>query len=163
MKPFKTLLAAGLLTAAALAGTAYAEGGPCPAGPADGKASNCKFDPAKMEARIAEHQKALHDKLKIQPNQEAAWKTFNDAMKPQGMPMERPKMDGNATTPERMQAHVDMMQKHLDAMKQRADATKTFYAQLTPEQKKTFDQEGNRMQQRMREHMMRKPMASQPK
>ncbi|MTD33122.1 hypothetical protein GKE73_07935 [Paludibacterium sp. dN 18-1] len=41
-----------------------------------------RMDPAKRDAFIAQRQKVLHDKLKIQPKQEAARKAYTESMKP---------------------------------------------------------------------------------
>ncbi|AXE29820.1 hypothetical protein DK842_07910 [Chromobacterium phragmitis] len=93
------------------------------------------MDPAKRDAMMAKRMQALHDKLKIQPNQEAAWQTFAASMKPEKM--EKPPMSDKATAPQRME---DMMQRQQAHMQQRLDALKAFYAQLTPEQQKIMDQ-----------------------
>jgi len=135
MKMFKTLLIASLICAAGATTAAYASDASC----AQGEHA-WKMDPAKRAAFFAKHQQMLHDKLKIQPEQEAAWKTFSDAVKPMDHMMEH-KPDLKASAPEAMQARVDMMQKHLDMLQKRSEATKTFYQQLNPEQKKVFDEE----------------------
>ncbi|MBX9295903.1 Spy/CpxP family protein refolding chaperone [Chromobacterium piscinae] len=124
----KPLLVAGLLFAGSAA--AYADDAPAPASAHKG----WHMDPAKREEMRAKHLQALHDKLKIQPQQEAAWQTFTASMKPEKM--EKPPMDANATAPEKMES---MMQRQQARMQQRLDALKAFYAQLTPEQQKTMD------------------------
>ncbi|AOZ50986.1 Spy/CpxP family protein refolding chaperone [Chromobacterium vaccinii] len=123
----KPLLIAGLLFAGS---AAYADD--APAAPAAHKGWH--MDPAKHEEMRAKHLQALHDKLKIQPQQEAAWQTFAASMKPEKM--EKPAMDDKATAPEKMES---MMQRQQARMQQRLDALKAFYAQLTPEQQKTMD------------------------
>jgi Spy/CpxP family protein refolding chaperone len=45
------------------------------------------------------------------------------------------------TTPERIDRMRAMRSERIAEMDKRGDATKTFYASLTPEQKKVFDQE----------------------
>jgi hypothetical protein len=103
-------------------------------------------DRAEMRQRMAErhahHMAELKTALQITSEQESAWNTFAAAMQPPATP---PNLAASRaefqklTTPER----IDLMQKRQAereaAMKQRADAVKAFYAQLTPEQQKTFD------------------------
>ncbi|POZ63539.1 Spy/CpxP family protein refolding chaperone [Chromobacterium alticapitis] len=123
----KPLLVAGLLFVGA---AAHAENA-APGMPEHGMRM---MDPAKREAMMAKHMQMLHDKLKIQPQQEAAWKTFTDSMKPERMA--KPPMDDKATAPQRME---DMMQRRQAEMQKHLDALKAFYAQLTPEQQKIMD------------------------
>lgn len=115
-------------------------------------------DPAKwaekMKERMAKHQAELHDKLKITAAQEPAWKTFIDAMNPGSMPArpDRKEME-KLTTPERMEKGLEKMKEHLAKMQTRLTALKTFYAVLTPEQQKIFDDSHRRMASHMRERM----------
>ena len=103
----------------------------------------------------AKHLADLKAKLKITASQEAAWNTFADAMKPPAdMMNKRPdhaEMD-KLTTPERIDKMRAMHKEHMAvmeaAMDKRAEATKTFYAALSAEQKKTFDEEHARMDKR---------------
>jgi Spy/CpxP family protein refolding chaperone len=103
-------------------------------------------DPAKMAQMHARHLSELKAKLKITPAQEAAWNTFAESMKPPvDMMGKRPdpaELD-KLTTPERidkMQAlHKERMAAMEAAMDKHGEATKTFYAVLSPEQKKVFD------------------------
>lgn len=124
----KPLLIAGLL----FAGSAAAYADDAPAAPAAHK--GWQMDQAKREEMRAKHLQALHDKLKIQPQQEAAWQTFAASMKPEKR--EKPAVDANATAPEKMES---MMQRQHARMQRHLDALKAFYAQLTPEQQKTMD------------------------
>jgi len=96
------------------------------------------------------HLKAIHDILGITPDQEAAFQAYADALHPQrpapGAP-ERDWPDHKAlaamTTPERL----DLMAQRMDAREAKMHArfervvaaTKTFYAALTPEQKRIMD------------------------
>jgi protein CpxP len=95
---------------------------------------------AKFTERIEKHQAQLHDKLKLTPEQDAAWKTFSEKMKPSG-PRNRPDMSGMASlhAPERMEKMLSMMKEHESRMAERIAAVKEFYAVLTPEQQKLFD------------------------
>ncbi len=115
-------------------------------------------DPAKwaekMKERMAKHQAEMHDKLKITAAQEPAWKAFIDAMTPTSMPVrpDHKEMD-KLTTPERMEKRLDKMKEHLAKMQTRLTALKTFYAVLTPEQQKIFDESHRHMASHMRERM----------
>jgi len=106
-------------------------------GKADGKWSEKDF-----KEQIAERQARLKKVLKIEPNQEAAWKTFTDQMSAQAQ--ERfgnfdPDQFLGLTTPERMEKRLELSRQAQDAMSKRLEAVKTFYASLTAEQKKKFD------------------------
>lgn len=61
---------------------------------------------------------------------------------------ERPPMDReafkNLTTPQRIDLMEQRSAEHQARMKQRGDATKAFYAQLSAEQQKVFDQRAMR-------------------
>lgn len=147
-----TLITASLL--AALSGAALAQTGPGPgaaAGPMAG-ASGPKAGMHEhmrehmhehMASRHAKHLSELKGKLKLDAQQETAWKTFADAMQPPAAGAGRPDRAAMAklSTPER----VDQMQafhaRMEGEMKKRGDAAKTFYAGLNPEQKKVFDAE----------------------
>lgn len=135
-KTYKTLIAcatsAATLCAAAMA---FAQDAPQPGAP---PAAAAKFH-QRMEERQAKRAQALHDALNIRPNQEAAFQTFTAAMRPEraGGPRQREAMP--ATTPERLDRMAAKMAERQQNFQRRADATKRFYAQLTPDQKKTFD------------------------
>lgn len=143
MKALRTsLITASLL--ASLAVSAMAQTGPGGMPGPDGQ-HGPRMEKMR-EHRTERHQKHLAElksKLKLQTDQEAVWKTFADAMQPPTQPLAR--VDRAAmeklSTPER----IDQMQAlhtHREAeMKKRGDATKTFYASLSAEQKKTFDAE----------------------
>ncbi|MBC7548774.1 MAG: Spy/CpxP family protein refolding chaperone [Polaromonas sp.] len=109
-------------------------------------------DPARMQAMVAKHQAELKAKLNLTPAQEPAWATFTAAMKPTaGMgvgqhhsPEQRAEMN-KLSTPERIDKMRAMRTQRMSEKNALADqhgeATKTFYAQLTPAQKATFDAE----------------------
>ena len=152
----KSLVLAGLL--ATLGASAMAQGAPAapPAGPAvAGKPADHhgdhmgRHDPAKMQAMMAKHQAELKAKLKITPAQEGAWTSYTAAMQPpvhgaRQTPEQRAEFD-KLTAPERIDKMRAMRTQRMTdmsaAMDKRGDATKTFYAALTPEQKKVFDTE----------------------
>lgn len=105
-----------------------------------------KMDPAKMQARMDKRNADLKAALKITPAQEGAWTTYTAAMKPpadmMGKRPDRAEMD-KLTTPERIDKMKTLRSQHMNemmaTMDKHGEATKAFYATLTPEQKKTFD------------------------
>jgi periplasmic protein CpxP/Spy len=90
----------------------------------------------RMEGRLAK----LKQKLQITPAQESAWTAFSSAMKPASMQRPDRAEFAKLTTPERIDRMRAMRTARQAEMDKRGDATKTFYAALTPEQKKVFDQ-----------------------
>lgn len=164
LKPLGSLILAGLLATAGA--SAMAEGQPAtPAaasaqqtGPHAEPSMRGHRDPAKMQAWVAKRMAALKAKLKITPDQEAAWTTFTAAMQPPAHMGQRPTAEQRAeyaklTTPERIDKMRAMRTQRMAdmnaAMDKRADATKTFYAALKPEQQKIFDAEQLKMMQHM--------------
>lgn len=99
-----------------------------------------------MQRRAAE----LKAKLQLSPEQEGAWTTFTDAMKPQerGAQLDWKGMR-DLTTPERIDRMRAMRAQRDAEMDRRGEATKAFYAQLNPAQQKTFDAQAQRMGPRM--------------
>lgn len=148
------LLTAGLLASLALAAGAQTQAPPAP--PASQSAPGMtqgehRMDPARMERfrarmeeRMAKRFGALKDKLQITRGQESAWETWTAALKP--TKFQRPDRAAfkSMTTPERIDRIKALRSQRATEMDKRLDATKTFYAQLTPEQQKLFDQEGLR-------------------
>jgi len=133
-------LLAGVGLATAQAQTAPAAGTSVPA------QQGRHFDPAKRAERMNRHFAALKQKLQITASQESAWTSFTTAMQPPA-DLQRPDRQALAamTTPERIDQMHAMRDRRNAEMDRRAEATKAFYAQLTPEQKKTFDAETARM------------------
>ena len=149
---FKTLVLAAALGTAGLVAVAQPMGGPEGHGEMMGQDHRGRMDPAKMEAMVAKRAAELKSQLKLTPEQEPAWNSFVAAMKPDAKAMpQRPNREelDKLSTPERIdkmralrdQQHKDM----LAAMDKRDQATKTFYATLNAEQKKTFDAQHMRM------------------
>lgn len=117
-----------------------------------------KFDPVKMQERMDQHAKRLHDALKITPAQEGAWQAYLSALKsnmPQRGQFERAAFK-DMPAPERMEKRIEMAKNHIARMEANLAATKTFYAALTPEQQKLFDEKaghfGHRRHMRMMHH-----------
>jgi protein CpxP len=157
------LVLAGLLAAGA---SAFAQGtNPAPASPSATPAPGMmapghgmgKHDPAQRQAWMAKRQADLKAKLKITPAQEAAWTTFTTALQPMAhQQLQQAHAADYAElsklpTPERLDKMKSLRAQHMAEMNtrmdQRAEATKTFYATLSPEQKKVFDAETSRMGQ----------------
>ncbi len=92
--------------------------------------------------RMEQRKTELHDKLKLKSEQEAAWTTFTEKMKPT-LPKERPDREEfkKLPAPERMGKMIEMMKAHEGQMENRLVALKDFYATLTPEQQKIFDEQ----------------------
>jgi hypothetical protein len=90
----------------------------------------------------------LHDLLQIRPDQEGAFKTFLAASE-QAMPAPGERERGRGrdclpdrkmlTTPERLDRMGQRMAERQQRFQKVAAATKTFYAALSPEQRKAFD------------------------
>jgi len=139
----KRLLLAGLV--ATFAAGAMAQTPPTPPAGAPGPRHERmqRHDPAKMKEFIAKRQAALKQKLAISPAQEGAWTAWTGAMQPPATRPARPSREDIAklSTPERIDKMREMRAQRQARMDQRADATKTFYAALNADQKKTFDAE----------------------
>jgi hypothetical protein len=146
-----TLIAASLL--AGLSTLSFAQMGPAAGGEHMAKMHE------QMSQRHAQHLAELKTQLKLQPDQEAAWLTFTQAM--QHAVQTHPRPDRAAfdkmSTPERldqMQAHRAKMDTQ---MQKHAEATKVFYGVLNTEQKKVFDSETLRFMRGMRKDFHRHP------
>ncbi|MDR2626045.1 MAG: Spy/CpxP family protein refolding chaperone [Zoogloeaceae bacterium] len=141
MNPQKTLIT--VLAALALTfgvGAAYAYGGPgCPGDGVHAGDGHGRWHAEDRGERRAARQEKLHKALNLSAAQEDAWKAFIADAAPQQW--QRPDREAFAklSTPERMEKMLEFSQKHQEFMAQRLAALKTFYAQLSDEQKKTFD------------------------
>ncbi|PIG27714.1 LTXXQ motif family protein [Janthinobacterium sp. 35] len=92
--------------------------------------------------RMAKYQARLHDKLKLTAAQEPAWTTFtaaNAPKKPMGDWKARHAAMAKLSAPERMEQWIAMSKERIASQESRLASLKTFYAVLTPEQKKVFD------------------------
>jgi len=134
-----------------LAGSAFTTMLPAHAQPMMGE-MGMHHDEGRMHERMSKHwekrQAELKGKLHLTTTQEPAWSAFVAGMKVPGKPLAQP-IDRDAlaklSTPERLEkmnamheANLATMQTHI---KQRTEATRTFYNQLSTEQKKLFDAE----------------------
>lgn len=113
-----------------------------------------RFDPAQMQERIAKRQAELKQKLAITPAQEAAWASFTAAMKPPANVV-RPDREALArmSTPDRIDQLKALRNQRIAEQDRRGEATKAFYAVLSAEQKKVFDEETARMHRHHGERM----------
>lgn len=99
-------------------------------------------DPVKMQERMNKHAALMKQKLKLTADQEGAWSTFTASMKPPANKVDHKTMHAEMeklTTPERIDKMKTLREQHNAEMDKHAEAVKTFYAVLTPEQKKVFD------------------------
>lgn len=135
-KTVKMLLAGAAIIAVST--SVYARGGDCDFrdGPMMGK------DGAKMEKMRERHLASLHDELKLTAQQEAAWKKFT-ASQPKMDKSARPDPDemDKLSAPQRMEKMLEHMRAMEKDMTTHLAALKEFYAVLSPEQQKAFDDE----------------------
>ena len=91
-------------------------------------------------AHFEKHMSMLHDSLKLSTDQETAWNEFSSKMKP--VRMERPDRKDwkHMSAPDRLDKALDLLKSREKALADRAAAVHTFYAALTPDQQKIFDQ-----------------------
>jgi periplasmic protein CpxP/Spy len=87
----------------------------------------------------------LHDALRIRPDQEQAWQSFQRASTPsdQDDAQHRDTYErmGQLRAPQRMDLAIQMMRSDLQGMERRGDALKAFYGTLSPDQQAIFDRE----------------------
>jgi hypothetical protein len=88
---------------------------------------------------MAKRQAALHDKLKLSPAQEGAWKTFTDKLQATAPVRQEAAAATAMTAPERVDRMVASLQTAQQRATTRAQTVKEFYAALSPEQQKIFD------------------------
>lgn len=132
-KSVKMILAGAAIIA--LSASAFAHGDDCGYGHGP-----MGMDPARMEKLHEQHLATLHDKLELTAQQEPAWKKFA-AQQPVAGQLKRPdpaEME-KLNAPQRLEKGLE----HLRAMEARLAehlaALKEFYAVLTPQQQKVFD------------------------
>jgi protein CpxP len=152
----KRALMVGLIAGSGiLAASAYAVTDRDTAGKPGCEARHGQKDQGKWAERRAERMSGLKEKLKLAPEQEAAWNAFASASQPgmRHMGADREAMRGEfekLNTPQRLERMQAMSELRRARMAERAEATKAFYAQLTAEQQSVFDAEA--MPTRQRDH-----------
>ncbi len=137
-KPVKMILAG--MAIAVLSATVYARG-----------ADDCDYghgehggmmgrDPERMEKMHEQRLATLHDKLKLTAQQEPAWKKYA-AQKPLFDKTTRPDPEEMAklNSPQRLEKALERMRAMEAKLTEHLAALKEFYAVLTPEQQKIFD------------------------
>lgn len=142
-KHFKPAVLAALLATSALAVLAQPAGGPPPeSGPGmqQSEPDRRAHRQERMKAHMAKRAAELKADLKLTPEQESGWNAYLAAMKPSAPPA-LPKRDDIAklSTPERLDKMREMRQQREAEFDKRDAATRSFYAGLSAEQKKTFD------------------------
>jgi protein CpxP len=152
----KVWLASGLAVAIlGLSATAIAQGGAGPdpaAKPAMAGQSGEARPMGQMHHRAhREHRQAhqaerldqLKAELRLTPEQEPAWRAFvARTTAPEAVPNRTERMqDPDMTTLERLARMEERHEAHTTALKQRIEATRSFYAQLSEEQKQLFDRQ----------------------
>lgn len=96
-----------------------------------------------MGQRMQQRQQSLHDTLKLTPEQEGAWKKYTESMPwtaAKGEPRPGPDDWARLTAPERAERMLDLSKQRQERMAEHVAALKSFYAVLSPEQKKAFDE-----------------------
>jgi periplasmic protein CpxP/Spy len=155
-------MVSGLVMAASLAAASASVLAQTPpsapgAAPAASGQQGQRMSPEQREARMKEHfdrfSRQLHDKLKLNANQEQAWNTYLQSMTPPAR-QERPDRAKweSMTTPQRMEQHLARMKEHEAQMSKRLESTKAFYGQLNADQQKVFDAETAKMMKGMHGH-----------
>jgi protein CpxP len=96
--------------------------------------------PEQMKEKMAKRQAELRDKLNLNASQQSAWNLFTAAIMPSG-DWKRPDRAEwqNLSAPERLEKQLAMLKEREARMTSVLAATKTFYATLTPEQQKIFN------------------------
>ncbi|KQV79533.1 hypothetical protein ASD15_19635 [Massilia sp. Root351] len=148
------IIGMAVLSLGAVGGSAFAADTPAPGrhGQAltqEQRAARAAERQATFKEMMARHQAALHDKLKLTAAQEPAWNAFVAASAPK-LPAARADRAALAqlSAPERAERRLEMHKQMIAQHETRLAALKTFYAQLTPEQQKTFDQATQRHHRR---------------
>jgi len=114
---------------------------------------------------LEQHHKQLHDALKLTPEQEPAWKKLIESEQPKPSSAGAAQRDdwSKLSTPERAEKTLELYKARQEHMTEYVAALKGFYATLTPEQKKIFEDMHASPQRGMRgKHGPRHPGAGVP-
>ena len=136
------VLCLGLTVAASAAGAQDR-----PAGPGGPPRGDRAAERQKMfETFRHQREQRLHDLLQIRPEQDGAFRAYLTTLESQRRPGEhgpgregRPGQEKQLTTPERLDRMAARMAERQQRFQATAAATKTFYAALSPDQRKAFD------------------------
>lgn len=148
--------AAGIAAIISLAGVGSA-GAAAPPGNASMRAE--RIDPVVMAQKKLE---SLGKNLYLKPGQQNAWQTYVSAMtrmarehtqERAGRWQERQHRSEHISTPDRLDLMIERMRNGAEKLAKVAGETRTFYAQLSPEQKTIFDLEARQAHhERLRQH-----------
>ena len=132
-----------------LASAAAAQDRPAGQGGSQAQGQHRGGDRQKMFAEMKQRrEQRLHDLLQIKPDQEPAFHTFLtslEQLRPQHGPGQGKGPDGRGpehmplTTPERLDRMAKRQADRQQRLQKETAVIKTFYAALTPEQRKVFD------------------------
>jgi len=108
-----------------------------PGGPDGPMTRHHRFDPQA-------HAQHLRDALQLRPDQDGALKAYLAALQPRDRADVKPMRDDEGprappTTLQRLDREAAWMDRAAEAFKARAAATRSFYAALSPSQRKAFD------------------------
>ncbi len=107
--------------------------------------------PERHARMVEQHHQRLHDALKLTPEQESGWKKLMETQDAMHRPGRPPADDwSKLTAPERADKMLAMSRAHNEQLSEHVGALKNFYASLSAEQKKTFDDMHVRQSERMR-------------
>lgn len=135
MNPYRKLIPALLLAAGlgSLAAPAFAE-------PGCGAMGDRDYRHERYAKNMEQHQKKLHDTLKLSAEQEPAWMKLIESeqvMHP-AKPVKREDWSKLSVT-ERADKMLEMSKARQERMSEHVGALKAFYAVLTPVQQKSFE------------------------
>ena len=154
MKPtFHRIAVASALCLGLAASAAAAQDRPAGPGGPQAQGQHRGGDRQKMFAEMKQRrEQRLHDLLQIKPDQEPAFHTFLtslEQLRPQHGPGQGKGPDARGpgagehmpplTTPERLDRMAQRQAERQQRMQKASAVIKTFYAALTPEQRKVFD------------------------
>jgi len=83
----------------------------------------------------------LHVALRLTSSQETTWTGFVSKLQPAKTERHDPQQWQSLSTPERLDRMLDNMKSREQKMTERAASILSFYATLTPDQQRTFDQQ----------------------
>lgn len=136
MTPYRTFVSSVLLASSLGFVALPALAAPQDCGPREAYGDFSGHRSKHMEA----HHKKLHFLLKLTPEQEVAWKKMTDVEPSMGKTEPMKSADwAKLTTPERADRMLERMKAHHARQVEQVAAMKEFYAVLSPEQKKAFD------------------------
>ncbi len=138
----KALRTGLILLSLGMGGTVLAETSPAPATPNAAGAEPGGWGDHKGQ-RLAERLAQLHSELKLTQAQEVDWKTWSDKVNQVKAEKREARPDfealGKLPAPDRLQKMIEFSKARQAGMEEVLAATKTFYAALTPDQRKAFD------------------------